>query len=119
MGYGDGCDWYEANDSPGCPNYGNDYDAGQGVAQDACCYCGGGNTGTSCSSFTRKNQCNNSEGCSWTKLPELGCFDALTTEELRIMMVKRSNAENVAVNGMVAVKNVLEDGINMSFSHFL
>jgi len=79
--YGDGCDWYEANDSPGCPNYGNDYDAGQGVAQDACCYCGGGNTGTSCSSFTRKNQCNNSEGCSWTKLPELGCFDALTTEE--------------------------------------
>ena len=45
--YGDGCDWYEENDLPGCPNFGDD-DGGTGgsVADDNCCYCAG--TGVSC-----------------------------------------------------------------------
>ena len=45
--FGDGCDWYEEFDSPGCPNYGDD-DGGTGgsVADDNCCYCAG--TGVSC-----------------------------------------------------------------------
>ncbi|KAL3817407.1 hypothetical protein ACHAXA_011036 [Cyclostephanos tholiformis] len=38
---GDGCDWYEANDSPYCPYYGNSYDGGMGVADDNCCFCAG------------------------------------------------------------------------------
>lgn len=41
--YGDGCAWYEANDDPGCPYYGNTYDGGQGLPNQACCHCGGGN----------------------------------------------------------------------------
>ena len=44
--YGDGCDWYVANDNEGsCDTYGWGYDAGLGTAQEACCYCGGGNRG--------------------------------------------------------------------------
>ncbi len=44
--YSDGCDWYAANDNEGsCDTYGSGYDAGFGTAQDACCYCGGGNIG--------------------------------------------------------------------------
>jgi len=39
---GDGCDWYEAFDEPGCPQKGNLYDGNMGVAKDNCCYCGGG-----------------------------------------------------------------------------
>ena len=37
--YGDGCDWYENNDVPGCDSYGSDYDGGVGVAKENCCYC--------------------------------------------------------------------------------
>ncbi len=43
---GDGCDWYERNDSPGCPNSGDMYEGEMGVADDNCCYCAG--TGVSC-----------------------------------------------------------------------
>jgi hypothetical protein len=39
---GDGCDWYEANDLPGCPNEGHWYSGDMGVANDNCCYCAGG-----------------------------------------------------------------------------
>lgn len=47
--YGDGCE-YEIYDEPGCPTYGNLWDAGNGTANKsiqfkkiyACCYCGGG-----------------------------------------------------------------------------
>jgi hypothetical protein len=37
---GDGCSWYETNESPGCPDYG-DYGASYGgiVANEACCHC--------------------------------------------------------------------------------
>ena len=39
-GQGDGCNWYEAIDLPGCPIYGQD--AGiLGVAADNCCHCAG------------------------------------------------------------------------------
>jgi len=44
--YGDGCEWYEANDTEGCPNYGNYWDAGFGPPNEGCCWCGGGITGT-------------------------------------------------------------------------
>ena len=38
--YGDGCDWYEANDDPGCPTYGSgDYGGMMGVADVNCCWC--------------------------------------------------------------------------------
>ena len=38
-GYDDGCDWYEANDYPGCPAYGTGDYGGMGVADDNCCWC--------------------------------------------------------------------------------
>ena len=44
---GDGCDWYEVNDLPGCPIHGNSWGGGMGVADDNCCFCAGG-TGVSC-----------------------------------------------------------------------
>ena len=48
--YGDGCDWYEDNERPGCPKYGYLNDGGMGVADDNCCHCFG--TGVSgCSIF--------------------------------------------------------------------
>ena len=47
--YGDGCDWYEANDIEGCPDTGNviDWDGGMGTASVGCCFCGGGIDGPS------------------------------------------------------------------------
>ena len=41
--YGDTCSWYKEFDSPGCPNYGDLWDGGNGTPKEACCYCGGGN----------------------------------------------------------------------------
>jgi len=38
---GHGCDDYQTFDAPGCPN------VGMGVANDNCCYCGGGNLSVS------------------------------------------------------------------------
>ena len=38
---GNGCDWYEVNDLPGCPHHGNSHDGGSGVANDHCCFCAG------------------------------------------------------------------------------
>eukprot|EP00956_Cyclotella_meneghiniana_P014863 scaffold22454_cov58-Cyclotella_meneghiniana.AAC.5 len=42
--FGDGCDWYESNDDPGCPEYGDWSSANytEEAANDNCCYCGGG-----------------------------------------------------------------------------
>jgi hypothetical protein len=37
--YGDGCEWYETNDEPGCPGYGSDYDGDMGLPKDNCCHC--------------------------------------------------------------------------------
>lgn len=47
--YGDTCAWYEANEQPGCGAVGHLYDGGAGTAQEACCYCGGGNHSPPCS----------------------------------------------------------------------
>lgn len=38
---GYGCDWYESNDMPSCPRYGNIFEGAMGVADDNCCYCFG------------------------------------------------------------------------------
>jgi hypothetical protein len=38
---GDGCDWYEENELPGCPLYGDCCDGGMGVANNNCCFCAG------------------------------------------------------------------------------
>lgn len=38
--WGDDCRWYEANDQPGCPGYGN-YGGDMGLAKDGCCHCRG------------------------------------------------------------------------------
>ncbi|KAL9181652.1 hypothetical protein ACHAXT_011995 [Thalassiosira profunda] len=38
---GDGCEWYEMMDLPGCPRHGNLYRGARGVADDNCCYCAG------------------------------------------------------------------------------
>jgi hypothetical protein len=35
----DGCDWYEQNDDPGCPKYGEIEDNAGTTASEACCYC--------------------------------------------------------------------------------
>lgn len=37
--FGDGCDWYESSDEPGCPHHGHHYEGAMGVANDHCCYC--------------------------------------------------------------------------------
>ena len=37
--YGDGCDWYEVNNLPGCPNFGPNWDGGMGVADLNWYYC--------------------------------------------------------------------------------
>ena len=37
--YGDGCNWYELNDSPGCVAFGNAYTGVMGPATENCCYC--------------------------------------------------------------------------------
>jgi trypsin len=42
--FGDGCYWYEDNDEPGCPNYGDLWDGGMGTPNVGCCYCGGGSS---------------------------------------------------------------------------
>jgi hypothetical protein len=39
---GDGCEWYEEYDEPGCPQEGSLHEGNMGVANDNCCYCGGG-----------------------------------------------------------------------------
>ena len=36
--WGDGCEWYEANDQPGCPKYGMNWEGDMGLA-DNCCFC--------------------------------------------------------------------------------
>ena len=38
---GYGCEWWEVNDSPGCPLHGDEYEGTMGVANDNCCYCAG------------------------------------------------------------------------------
>ena len=47
---GDGCEWYESWDKPGCPSTGDSYEGDMGVANDNCCYCFG--TGVSTSTTT-------------------------------------------------------------------
>ena len=37
--YGDGCEWYETNDEPGCPAEGSNWDGGMGLPKDNCCHC--------------------------------------------------------------------------------
>ena len=37
--YGNGCDWYEQNDLPGCEYYGTLFEGEMGTAIDHCCYC--------------------------------------------------------------------------------
>jgi hypothetical protein len=37
--YGDGCDWYEQNDLPGCEETSTLYQGEMGSASDHCCYC--------------------------------------------------------------------------------
>lgn len=35
------CAWYEANDAPGYPRYGDEYEGSDGAANDNCCWCFG------------------------------------------------------------------------------
>ena len=37
--FGDGCDWYMAHDTPGCPDHGNSFVGSMGPASENCCYC--------------------------------------------------------------------------------
>jgi len=48
---GDGCDWWEDNDEPGCPEYGW-ITGDMGYAKNNCCYCGGGSHTLSPTTFT-------------------------------------------------------------------
>ena len=36
---GHGCEWWQVNDLPGYPLYGDEYEGTMGVANDNCCYC--------------------------------------------------------------------------------
>ena len=38
---GNGCEFYEQNDDPGCPHFGNSNEGSMGVADDNCCWCWG------------------------------------------------------------------------------
>ena len=38
---GYGCEWWEVNDLPGCPIFGDEFEGTMGVANDNCCYCAG------------------------------------------------------------------------------
>lgn len=87
--YGDGCEWYEANDEVGCPNYGGLWaNPNTGVTPgEACCFCGGGDENTddtpspaACNDFVTKATCNVENGCSWRRRKN-ECQDALTTEQ--------------------------------------
>jgi len=43
----EGCNWYEFFDKPGCPDRGDEHPKEDGTtANDACCYCGGGECNT-------------------------------------------------------------------------
>jgi len=53
--YGDGCGWYEASDSPGCPAFGMISGVGDKTAWEACCHCEGGESDGSKGDF---------EGCA-------------------------------------------------------
>jgi hypothetical protein len=107
--YGDGCEWYETYDQPGCPSYGNYFDGGLGTPNEACCYCGGGNAGTTppvaspshaptfapttgsgdtCSQITEKRECNKTEGCGYNSFDNV-CKAALSTEECSAFDGKR------------------------------
>jgi hypothetical protein len=62
--YGDGCEWYETNDEPGCPGYGADWDGGMGVANDNCCHCKeGSSTSTTCPKLS-DSQCSGDQLCT-------------------------------------------------------
>ena len=37
--FGDGCEWYQMSDLPGCPELGDLYEGPNGVANDHCCWC--------------------------------------------------------------------------------
>ena len=37
--YGEGCEWYQESDAPGCPFFGNDLVGTMGPASENCCYC--------------------------------------------------------------------------------
>ena len=54
-GSGDGCDWYEAFDTSGCPTSGNEYEGIMGVAVDNCCHCGGGTSSATETPTTETN----------------------------------------------------------------
>ncbi|KAL7425479.1 hypothetical protein ACHAXM_000033, partial [Skeletonema potamos] len=55
---GDGCDWYEKHDEPGCPEYGDEYEG----ASVHCCYC----SNPSCEDY--KSRCQvSSNDLAWNK----------------------------------------------------
>merc|ERR1719223_1373851 len=119
--YNDGCEWYEENDSQGCPTYGNYFDGGQGTPNEACCWCGGGNTGTpapvtpapitstpiaspsaapvvspttsGCDDYNGKRKCNRTDGCSWKRRQEI-CAEALPTSECESYDEKKRKCKN-------------------------
>lgn len=111
--YGDGCEWYEENDSEGCPNYGEYFDGGMGTPNEACCWCGGGTETTSppqsspatsapsvsptaggdCSGISGQRQCNQAEGCSYHKKNK-ECVLAPSTEECSEFTKKRKCKRN-------------------------
>ena len=85
--WGGRCDWYERNDDPGCPVYGDAWANEYGIfANDACCYCGGGECTSTCFNTTDKGCTNDDEwsaivdndtvSCDWfERNDEPGCLN--------------------------------------------
>ena len=65
--YGVGCDWYEDNEDPGCPNDGPFFPNEDGItANNACCYCSGGNVECITCYNTTDDECTND--AEWTAI---------------------------------------------------
>ena len=69
-GSGDGCDWYEASDTAGCPATGNEYEGIMGVAADNCCHCATTETTTVQCTDTQDWVDSFGHGCDWYELSD-------------------------------------------------
>ncbi len=83
--FGDSCNWYVINDAEGCPQHGDTENVEGVTATEACCHCGGGNTGAPTPAPTVTAGCINVLGwtdtcghdCSFYEESETCLFDTI------------------------------------------
>ena len=71
--YGDGCEWYEANNDPGCPEDGADWDGGMGVANDNCCHCQSSGIDASITIIDFEGGILSPNQCQWNNIQDIEC----------------------------------------------